>query len=114
MKLYIVLSKIEKLELSTLFAKFNIPITRLRYLFLDLYFHNYTYPILVFIHKSSNERDVYHASHVMHERQIAIMHHMHFMLCMHVLYPTCIICMGELIKRGQSSKGRGDQGKFRG
>ena len=112
MKLYIVLSKIRRLELSTSYAKFNTPTTRLEYLFLDLYFHDCTYPIPIFIHKSSNERDVYHASHVTHERQMAIMHHMHFMLCMHVLYPTCIICMGELIKRGQSSKGR-NQGKFR-
>ena len=35
----------------------------------------------------SNAWDVYHASHVMHERQMAIMHHMHFIHYMHVLYP---------------------------
>ena len=39
MKLYIVLSKIGRLELSTSYAKFNTPTTRLGYLFLLLYFH---------------------------------------------------------------------------
>ena len=44
MKLYIVLSKIGRLELSTSYAKFNTPTTKLGYLFLELYFHDFTYP----------------------------------------------------------------------
>ena len=53
---------------------------RTYHLIVLLYYHC-TYPMSIFIHESSNERDVYHASHVMHVHQMAIMH------CMDVLYP---------------------------
>ena len=73
MKLYIVLSKIGRLELSTSYAKFNTPTTRLGYLFLNLYFHDSTYP------KSSNERDVYHPSHAFHALHACFVPHMYHM-----------------------------------
>ena len=68
MKLYIVLSKIERLELSTLYTKHKAYTTKMVNYF-KIHFHHYTYPISIFIHS-------HHASHAMHVRQMAIMHYM--------------------------------------
>ena len=51
-----------------------------------------TKPPYMDIHRNSDEQDGYHASHVTHVRQMAIMHAMH---------PHIIICMREPIKRGK-------------
>ena len=86
-KLYVVFNSILRLKPTTSYTKVNTPTIRIGPFSLRLCFHVYCYCIYCFIHTSSNERDVYHASHVMHERQMAIMHHMHFMHYMHDLYP---------------------------